>query len=451
MKIQENCGVFGICSKVSCFNECQRGIFNLQHRGQKWGGFALVSDTGMIVKRKEGLIRPLFKEEGQLNTKIKEAQKSIAQVSLLDPQPVEMKKSRAGPFALALNGRITNTEEILSSLTDASLSIGSDAEILAKTVARGGDYLDGIRNIFQQAKGAFSIVLLTPERVYAARDSLGFKPLIIGKSSEGCAVASESVALEKIGMKIIRDVRPGEIVLLEEDGFRTLDRIKIDNRRALCPFEFSYFARVSSIIDGIPVVAARQNMGRALARNDDVQADQVSSIPFSGLSHGEGYHLQSGLPLVSVFEYNRYCDRSWTPDTREATDEIADEKLVIIKNSVQGKRIKIIDDSIFEAAQIRDNVSKMKEKGALEIHVSISAPPIKRHCMFDFPNRINKRLIAVDHTIEEIRKKIGAETLRFNTLEDFIDSIISAQNKETQELLKPEDLCQYCFTGKSPL
>ncbi len=450
MKIQENCGVFGICSKASCFKACESGIFNLQHRGKKCGGFAFVSGAKIVVRQKEGLVKSLFEEEAQLNPGITETQTAIAHVSLLDPQPVVMTKSGAGPFALALNGRITNTTELLSSLTDASLSIGSDAEILAKIIGKRGDYLDGIRAVLQHAKGAFSMVLLAPEKVYAARDPLGFKPLIIGKNPEGCTVASESVALQKIGMQPIRDVRPGEIVLLEGDGFRTLDRISSD-RRALCPFEFSYFARVSSVIDGISVVTARQNMGMALASNNNIRADQVSSIPLSGLSHGEGYHLKSGLPLVSIFEYNRYCDRSWTSDTREDTDEVAQEKLAIIESSVRGKEIIILDDSIFEAAQISGYIFELKRIGALKIHVRISAPEIRHHCLFDFPNRINKKLIAIDHSLDEIRKKIGADTLRFNTLEDFLASIISAQNKEAQELLKSEDLCQYCFTGKSPL
>lgn len=451
IKRQESCGVFGInLSDQSCFDKLKKGAFHLQHRGPRGTGFAVVINGEIMVEKKIILAKPFFKAKARNNPELLKSQIGIVHVALLDLQPVIIRQSTLGhPIALALNGMIINRKEVLSVLKDSSFTIGSDAEFFIKLIAQEENYLKGIENIFRYVKGAFSIVLLTPEEVFAIRDPWGFKPLIIGRSSEGCAVASESVALEKSEMEIIRDVKPGEFVKIEPDGFRTLYQAEI-KKRAECTFEFAYFSKTSSCIDGIPVVIARHNMGKNLAKNDEIKADMVSTFPLSGISHRDGYHLESGIPSVNIFEYNRYSDRSWTSSTRESSDEIAEEKLTINEAVVKDKNIILIDDSIFEAVQIGDWVHKLKEKGAKEIHIRISTPPVIANCPYDFPNRNNKKLITFDHNQEDIRKKIRADTLLFNTPEDFAAAIISAQ-KNTKNPLKPEDLCMGCLTGKFPI
>jgi len=451
--MREACGVFGINFRRSCFGEVKAGAFNIQHRGQEWGGFSLFVRGQIENVVEPGLIKSTFEEAKRKRPELLEGQMGIAHVSLLDPQPVKIESSRVGPFALALNGRIVNRDKCLESLGDPPLQIGSDAEILAMMIARGKDYVDGIKEVLQNAKGAFSLVVLTPDGVFAARDPLGFKPLALGKGLDGCACSSESPGLTKINMQLIREVKAGEIVLLEPSGFTIQTQIG-SPRRALCPFEYSYFARVSSIIEGIPVVIARHNMGAALFQNDDV--DLVSPIPFSGIAHAEGYHLvaiAAGAPYVTVFEYNRYSDRSWTSPSQDTSDETAEEKLTIIEGAIKGKRIALADDSIFGATQIKGWIFRLIDMGARQVHCRISAPPVKHPCLVDFPNRIGKKLIAVDHNEEEIRRMIGATTLRFNTLDVFLNAIISAQiqAKKEKDLLLPEDFCTYCFTGINPL
>lgn len=452
MKRKEACGIFGINCRESCFKHLEKGAFHIQSRGQKYGGFSVVVDNKLITETEPGLIKPIFEDKKTKNSNLLESNTGIAHVSLLDPQPVKIISQNFGPFSLALNGRIINRDELLRKLGNPPLFSGSDAEILAILVAKGKDCIDGIENIFRLAKGAYSLAVLTPEGIFAVRDPLGFKPLILGKNLEGCAFSSESPGLEKIGMQLIRDVRPGEIDVIEKQGFKTLKKFE-GSRKALCPFEYSYFARESSLIEGIYIKDTRHNTGRALAENDDVEAHLVSPIPFSGNAHAEGYEIASSLSFISIFEYYRYSDRSWTPETQKTSDEIAEEKLLINETAIKDKIIVLVDDSIFGATQIRDWIFKLLDNGAREVHVRIAVPPVRYPCIFDFPNRVNKKLIAVDHTEEEIRKIIGAKTLKFNTLETFLNAIISAQGEEVgaKNSLKPKDFCTYCFTGISPL
>jgi len=250
--MKEACGVFGINRKGGCFEQLQRGAYHLQSRGQRYGGFSVIVDGAIKTEVEPGLIRSTFEDKKIKNPALLESETGIAHVSLLDPQPVKAISPNFGPFALALNGRIINREKVLKELGNPTLFIASDAEILAMLVASGKDCPDGIKKIFRYAQGAFSLTIITPEGVFAARDPLGFKPLILGKSLKGCACSSESPGLIKIGMQIARDVKPGEINVLEKGFFRPLD--KIDGpRRALCPFEYAYFARESGIIEGVPI------------------------------------------------------------------------------------------------------------------------------------------------------------------------------------------------------
>lgn len=447
------CGVFGINLSGSCFEPLKKGIFNLQHRGQEWGGFSVLTKGKIEREVEPGLVKSTFEEKGQKKPELLDSQMGIAHVSLLDPQPIKVEKSNFGPFSLASNGRIVNRDELLERLGNPPLFIGSDAEILAMSAAKGKDCIDGIKKIFRYAKGAFCLAMLTPDGVFAARDSLGFKPLTLGRSLEGCAVSSESPGLEKIGMQLTRDIKPGEIITIgKEEGFKILKKIE-STKRALCPFEFSYFARESGYIERIPVKIARHNMWSKLAQNDDVGASLVSPIPFSGSPHAEGYELASGLPYINVFEYWRYSDRSWTPPDDATSTALAEEKLSINEAVVKDKVIVLIDDSIFGATQIMGWIFRLMDKGAREVHVRIAVPPVRYPCIFDYPNRILKKLIAADRAEEEIRKIIGAKSLKFNSLDAFLGAIISAQSEEekAENPLKPEDFCTYCFTGDNPV
>lgn len=428
------CGIYGICQNKECAPSLMNGIFQLQHRGQRFCGMNTSDEKKLYFKEpspglvKQGLSPVGFKGE-----------MGIAHVSLEERQPLLVEKSKLGEFAIAFSGKICNQEKLEEEYEIFS-SRAPSTEILAKIIRRNSTFVEGIEEIFKIVKGGYSLVIISPkEGIYAARDPYGFRPCVIGKRDQKFAVASESVALEKIGMKVIRDLEPGEIILITKNGFQTLNRLM--EREAFCSFEWAYFARISSVLEGIPVKRARKNMGKALALNDNVKADLVAPVPFSGVGHALGYTRASGLPYEEVFEYNRYSDRGFLRLTQKERDETSEEKLSEIEESIKGKRIILIDDSIVRATQIRKLVFRLKDKGAKKVHVRIASPPLVAPCRYNISTRQSAELVATDHSIEEIKEMIGATTLKYNSLEDFVKAIG----------LPKEKLCLACFGEEYPI
>ncbi|MCD6500599.1 amidophosphoribosyltransferase [bacterium] len=428
------CGIYGICQDKECISSLMKGIFQLQHRGQRFCGMTTSNGKKLYFKEplsglvKQGLALAEFKGE-----------MGIAHVSLKERQPLLVEKSKLEEFAIAFSGKIYNREELEEEYEIFS-SRAPSTEILAKIIRRNGTFAEGIEKIFEIAKGGYSLVIISPnEGIYAARDPYGFRPCVLGKRDKKFAIASESVALEKIGMKVIRDLQPGEIVLITKNGFQTVNQLM--RKEAFCSFEWAYFARISSVLEGIPVKRARMNMGKALASRDNVEADLVAPIPFSGIGHALGYARASGIPYEEVFEYNRYSDRSYMPLEQEKRTEIAEEKLSEIDETIKGNRIIIIDDSIVRATQIRKLIYRLKEKGAKEVHVRIASPPLVAPCRYNISTRQGAELVAANHSLDEIKKMIGADTLRYNELDDFVRAIG----------LPKEKLCLACFGEKYPL
>lgn len=439
MKRNENCGLFGICGDKECFLHLRTGAFNLQHRGQKFSGIATCDDEKICCRTEPGLLKPSFPKKDKENFK---GSMGIAHVSLKEPQPLIVEESNLGKFAIAFSGNIANQEEleikydILPSRDKAKAT-----EVLAKIIRQSKSFPEGIKKVSKEVRGGWVITILIPkEGVYVARDTYGLSPSVLGKSIDGCAVSSESVALNKIGMNIVRDVKPGEIALIERNGFQTVEQIE-SKRRAYCSFEWAYTARISSIIEGIPVKRARANMGAMLSREDDVEADIVAGVPMSGIGHALGYAQKAGIPFEEVFEYNRYSDRSYTPLDQKERDEVAGEKLALIEETIKGKRIVLADDSIVRGTQLRKLIFQLKEAGAKEVHLRIACPPLIAPCRYTISTRTSEELMARRHSVEEARKMIGATTLRHNAIDDFVAAIG----------LPKKDLCLACFTGEYPL
>lgn len=438
----ENCGVFGIYSPVSCNYYTKMGIHALQHRGEQYGGIATYNKNDLQLITKPEHVEHSFTKE--LLEKL-EGNLGIGHVSAKDPQPF-FADSKIGKFALAYNGSIINAQELREKLWSKGHSFFTDhdVEILTKLVAQGKDFVDGISRLTEKVKGSFSLALLTEDGIYAVRDPYAFKPLIIGEIDGKYAVASESRALDYTGVNTnVRDLEAGEIILINKDGFNTVKRLE-SRRKAHCIFEWGYIASIDSVIEEIPVIRARNNAGRALARNDNMEADLVAAVPLSGIGHALGYHEGSDITYKDVFLLDRFLGRSYTPPDQEVRDEIARRKLSTINEVIKGKRIILIDDSIVRGTQIRNKVKELKEAGAKEVHVRISCAPLEAPCPYDRATRSYEELATKNFTREELEKYIGADSLKYNTLEDFVGAVI----KDSK--LKRSDLCLTCFGEPIP-
>lgn len=435
--MSENCGIFGICNANSepASRDIYYGIFKLQHRGQRHCGIATASRDIHIITHK-GFVRHTFTDDELCMLK---GASGIGHVSLKERQPIVL-ISRMGKFAIAFSGNILNGQKLRDGLKERGHSFNSetDIELIGKLISIEKDFLNGIMKLREKVKGSYSIVMLTKQGIYAARDPQGFKPLILGKNGRQFAVSSESRPFDITGMEIYRDVEPGEVVLINKDGIKTVAKVK-DGNPAFCTFEWAYTASVDSVIDGISVMKARENFGIKLAKRDKkISADIVSPVPFSGIGCALGYHGESGIRYEEAFLIDRFASRSYTPLTQASRYEEARIKLSVIKNNVVGKKIILCDDSIVRGTQIQFKVMELKNAGAKEVHVRIACPPLMSPCFYGLSTRSYNELATKKYTLEGIRKKIGADTLEFNTLEDFIDAIG----------LPADHLCLSCFTGK---
>jgi amidophosphoribosyltransferase len=434
---KENCGVFGLynAGKSSAAKSIYYGIFKLQHRGQRYCGIA-TSSRDINLTTHKGYVRHTFTETEIHNLR---GSSGIGHVSLKERQPIIL-ISNMGKFAIAFSGNIMNAITLRNELKKQGHSCSSetDIELLGKLIAYEKDFHNGILKLSEKIKGAYSLVILTKNGIYAARDPHGFKPLILGRNNNEFAVSSESRPFDLLGLEIYRDVKPGEVIFIDKNGIKTIARVK-NSHPSFCAFEWAYIASVDSIVDGIPVIRARENFGRKLAKRDgNIDADLVAPVPFSGIGCALGYHKESRLPYQEVFLIDRFASRSYTPLTQESRDEEARIKLSVIKDNVKGKRIVLCDDSIVRGTQIQFKVMELKNAGAKEVHVRIACPPLVAPCLYGISTRSYKELAAKKYSIEGIREKIGADTLIYNTLEDFIDAIG----------LPADHLCLSCFTGK---
>lgn len=454
-EILDNCGIFGIYSRKPCVYDVYNALDFLQHRGQQFCGIAVYAD-GIKQVTHHGRVGNAFTESDLAY--LDGGRWGIGHVSLWERQPMSW-SSRMGEIALAFSGNVINAADIIEKMKARGDAFYREyhTEILGKIVMACDDVIAGICRLAELVRGAYAMVILTREGVYATRDIYGFRPLILGRDEERYAVSSESRALQDLGMEIIRDVKPGEIVLINEDGFHTQKTLP-SPRSAFCAFEWAYTASIDSIIEGIYVQEARHRLGVSLAERDwregNLQADIVAPVPMSGIGHALGYHARSRLPYQEVFLYNRYADRSYTQVNQAAREKMAKRKLSVLRYAVQGKRIVICDDSIVRGTQIRDKVRELKKAGAKEVHVRIACPPLLYTCDFGVSTRTREELVARQfitegniETMEELRRlekwiaeQIEADSVKYNSIEDFVVAIGKERN----------ELCLKCWDGLVP-
>lgn len=455
-KLKEECGVFGIYDfdGNDVASTIYYGLFALQHRGQESCGIA-VSDTqgpkGQVQSYKGmGLVHEVFTGEGLAGMKgdigVGHVRYSTAGESTREnAQPLVLNYIK-GTLALAHNGNLINAPELREELAygGAIFQTTIDSEVIAYHIARervqAPTAEEALARAMKKLKGAYSLVVMSPRKLMGARDPFGFKPLCIGKRDHAYILASESCALDTIGAEFVRDVRPGEIVTITKNGISSDTRMCIPKEQeARCIFEYIYFARPDSRIDGINVYQSRLLAGKYLAMDSPVEADLVVGVPESGNAAALGYSLQSGIPYGTAFVKNTYVGRTFIKPKQSSRESSVRVKLNVLKDAVKGKRIIMIDDSIVRGTTSDRIVSMLKEAGALEVHMRVSSPPFLWPCYFGTDVPAREQLIAYERTVEEIRRMIGADSLGYLRLE------------RLEEMVGGLSVCKGCFTGKYPI
>jgi amidophosphoribosyltransferase len=452
--IQDNCGIFAIYSDAPCAYEIFQGLDLLQHRGQEYCGIA--TGNGQVSQiTHHGKVLTSFTDQDLENLP---GNCGIGHVSLKERQPVKW-QSLQGEIAVAFSGNIINDRELIREMMSRGMAFwrGYNVELISKIFLEQPDPVAGFTALAEKIKGAYSLVILTRDGVYATRDIYGFRPLIMGQGQGKYAVSSESRALHNLDFDVIRDVRPGEILLMNSQGFTTVGQLD-SPRRAYCAFEWAYTASIDSVMEGLWVLEARNNLGARLAQRDleegGLDADLVAPVPMSGIGHAIGYHKRSRLNFQEVFLYNRYADRSYTQSTQMAREKMAKRKLSVLHHAVKDKRIVLCDDSIVRGTQILNKVMDLKRAGAREVHVRVACPPLMYPCDFGISTRTYEELMARKYqyrgdiiSLAQLRElehwvagQIGADSVRYNSLEAFVDALGIPQ----------EHLCLKCWDGIRP-
>ncbi|MEA4919918.1 MAG: amidophosphoribosyltransferase [Clostridiaceae bacterium] len=453
-KVHEECGVFGIvCGKdEQCLPawEAYHALFALQHRGQESCGIA-VNDRGVLTLHKDvGLVPEVFSSEildkmpGQMA--IGHCRYSTTGSSLRENAQPILARHIKGTLALAHNGNLVNATELRKEieLSGGIFQTTNDSEVIAHMIVRerlsSSSIEEAVYKSMHRIKGAYSIVIMSPRKMIAARDPNGFRPLCIGKRGESYIFASETCALDALGAEFVRDIEPGEIVTcIGGELHSTFCQDKADS--TTCIFEYIYFARPDSVIDGASVEMARQECGKYLAQTFPVDADIVIGVPDSGIPAAIGYSKYSGIPYGVGLIKNRYVARTFIQPTQEMRERAVKIKLNALATAVKGQRVIMVDDSIVRGTTCARIVRLLKEAGATEVHVRVSSPPFLFPCYFgtDVPDKEN--LIAHNRTIEEMRDIIGADSLGFLPIEATRKLAPSARC----------GFCDACFSGNYPI
>ena len=430
--LNEECGIFGIWGHPDAASVTYFGLHSLQHRGQEGAGIVSSDDKKLKGYRGLGLLSEVFKEDKYLaqltgNAAIGHVRYATAGSGSIENIQPFLFHFYDGQVALAHNGNLTNAKSLRRELEQegAIFHSSSDTEILMHLIRRSqkATFLDQLKEALNQVHGGFAYILMTEDGIFAALDPNGFRPLSIGQMKNGAyVVASETCALEVVGAEFVQDVKPGEIIIINDDGLH-VDYFTKGTQMAICSMEYIYFARPDSNIAGVNVHTARKNMGKRLAKEAPVAADMVVGVPNSSLSAASGYAEASGIPYEMGLVKNQYVARTFIQPTQELREQGVRMKLSAVRGVVSGKRVIMVDDSIVRGTTSRRIVQLLKEAGALEVHVRISSPPLKYPCFYGIDIQTRKELIAANHSIEEIRQAIGADSLCFLSEDGLIDAI----------------------------
>ncbi len=452
-KLHEECGVFGMYShKEDVPLNIYWGLYALQHRGQESTGIAVSDGTNMQIKMGMGLVPDVFKDGvGSLagHMGIGHVRYSTTGASMAyNIQPLKVFYD-GGNLALSHNGNIVNAAELRARLMKAGAFFKTtvDSEVVLSLISRSRKEKleDRVVEAVNELKGAFSFLIMDDHKLIAIRDPYGFRPLCLGRMETGWVVASETCALDLVGAEFVRDVEPGEMLVIEDDKAEPKSIMYSNNqpeKHAFCIFEYVYFARTDSIIDGQSVYEARINMGRELAKETrNVKADIVISVPDSGTAAAVGYSLEAGIPFLEGLTKNRYVGRTFIQPTQKQRANAVRLKLNPVKSVVAGKSVVMVDDSIVRGTTSGKIVKLLKEAGAKEVHVCISSPPVTDPCYYGIDTSVRKELIASTHSEEEICKYIGADSLHYISMEGM---------KRAVGKINPDNMCCACFNAMYP-
>ncbi|WP_283679638.1 amidophosphoribosyltransferase [Lentilactobacillus sp. Marseille-Q4993] len=451
--LNEECGVFGIWGSKDAAQLTYVGLFALQHRGQEGAGITANNNGELKTKRGFGLLTDVFTSQNDVkdlpgDAAIGHVRYSTAGSNLLEniqPLPFNFSDSQ---FAIAHNGNLTNAITIRKQLeaNGAIYHSSSDTENLMHLIrlSRKPNLDDQVKEALNTVKGGFAYLVMTNDRIYAALDPNGFRPLVVGQLPDGgYVVTSETCALDAVGAEFRFDVQPGQLIKIDDSGI-TVDSYTDNTQLAICSMEFIYFARPDSDIYGVNVHSARKRMGEFLAKEQPVDADMVIGVPNSSLSAATGYAEASGLPYEMGLIKNQYSARTFIQPTQELREQGVNMKLSAVKGVVAGKRIVLVDDSIVRGTTSKRIVKLLKDAGALEVHLRIASPALRYPCFYGIDIQTTRELIAANHTVEEMRDIFGADSLGFLST----DSLIKAVNLDSDA--PNQGLCVAYFDGKYP-
>ena len=430
--IHEECGIFGVWGHPDAARLSYFGLHALQHRGQEGAGIVSNDNGHLIGHRGLGLLTQVFSDEHEIE-RLK-GDKAIGHVryatsgsgSVDNIQPF-LFRFHDGDVALGHNGNLTNCVSLRRRLEDegAIFHSNSDTEVLMHLIRRSNapTFMDKLKEALNKVHGGFAYLLMTEHAMIGALDPNGFRPLSLGRMKNGAYVlASETCALDIVGAEFVRDIGPGEIIVVDDDGYH-MDRYTTNTQLAICSMEYIYFARPDSNIYGVNVHSARKRMGAILAKEAPAPADMVIAVPNSSLSAASGFSETSGLPNEMGLIKNQYVARTFIQPTQELREQGVRMKLSAVRGVVKGKSVAVIDDSIVRGTTSRRIVQLLREAGAREVHMRISSPPLKYPCFYGIDIQTTKELIAAKKSVEEIREYIGADSLAFLSLDGLVEAI----------------------------
>ncbi len=455
-KLRDECGVCGIFLKSKADERLSAklsyyALNSLQHRGQDSAGIAVSDGESVRVHKAMGVVSEAFDAQ-TLDSLLGHIALSHVRYATAGSRSIEnaqpmVQSSKLGTIAVAHNGQLVNYEQLKELLDDSGCTFNStsDTEVIVKLIARS--YKKGLEralsDTIQMIKGSFALCVMTEKSLIAARDPNGIRPLCLGKLDDGWIVASESCAIDAVNAQFVRDIRPGEIVIINEDGVLSFEFGERTSKRT-CVFEYVYFARPDSVIDGIAVQEARYALGAQLARESAVNADVVVGVPDSGLGAAIGYSKESGIPFAMGIVKNKYIGRTFIAPTQKEREDMVFVKLNAVPCDIRKKRVIIIDDSIVRGTTSRRLVQILRRAGASEVHFRISSPAVRFPCYFGINTPTRNELISATHSSEEIREMIGADSLAFLSADGLMEACRSCNSERF-------GFCRGCFSGEYPI
>ena len=446
---EEACGVFGVYAPgEEVGRETYFGLYALQHRGQESAGIAVTSGDGILVVKDMGLVSQVFDEKSFVSLQgdyaIGHVRYSTTGSTLWENAQPMYELTRRGPIAIAHNGNLVNTVQLRESLAQEGVTFTSttDTEVIGALLnsSAAETTVGAIEDVFPRMRGAYSLAILTEEGLFGVRDPSGIRPLCIGTRDGGTFMASESAALDVVGAKLLREIEPGEIVHINEDGVSS-QRFVPSARPALCIFEFIYFARPDSLLYDRVLYDARKEMGMHLAEEAPVDADIVIPVPDSGVPAAIGFAEKSGIPFGEGLIKNRYIGRTFIQPSQSIRQLGVRLKLNPLTPVIAGKRLVVVDDSIVRGTTSRKIVEILKQAGAREVHMRVSSPQIKYPCFYGIDTADRNELIASRLDVEEVRDFLGADSLHHLSMDNLVKSCCASKDR----------FCTACFEGQYPI